>query len=294
MRLFGGGKSDGATADGAPEAAAVAPTGVRRALVTACDRYRNVSNLSLCEADATEAVESVVTFYQYESPHMRMLLNERMTCDALEERLTWLTEGLEPGDEILWWHSGHGGQVATRDYAGEPDGLDEVLITHDFDWDDACTWFLDDHINGAFGRVPAGVQCNIVMDTCHSGGMARGNPMPFKGVPRYVEPPADIAWRIQGARQRGVRLRRLVDANALNVGMLAACRADQTAAEDPALGHGALTYYMLKAIESGGPVHVPLADLRTYLASKLERGGYSQVPQCMGALVREPFLGRSK
>ena len=286
MHIFGTGKPAAAVLD-APEP--VKPTGRTRALVVGIDKYKCGSNLGCCVADAQLVADMLVARFGFEAGQVRMLTDERATRGAMLDRMEWLRADAAPGDELAGWHSGHGTQSATRNWAGEPDGLDEVLVPYDFDWDNEDTWVMDDDVNRIFGSLPEGVLCNLVFDTCHSEGLLRGNPAPPKGTPRFLEPPADIAWRIAAAKKAAIPLRRLVEPAAMNVGFVSACRSDETAAEDAALGHGALTYYLTQVLRERPDL--PLDELVAAASIDIHAGGYSQHPQCAGARSGKPFLG---
>ena len=47
------------------------------------------------------------------------------------------------------------------------DGLDEALVTYDFDRNDA---FTDDVLRDCLLNHPIGARINLIFDTCHSGG----------------------------------------------------------------------------------------------------------------------------
>lgn len=62
----------------------------------------------------------------------RIYLNEQATRAQMEQAITgWLPSVSRPGDEVFIFFSGHGGQILD-DQKDEPDGLDEVLLTHDY------------------------------------------------------------------------------------------------------------------------------------------------------------------
>ncbi|MBI2823849.1 MAG: caspase family protein [Planctomycetia bacterium] len=62
----------------------------------------------------------------------RVYTSEQSTRKQLEETITrWLPSVTKPGDTVFIYFSGHGTQVPD-DNGDEADGLDEVLVTHDF------------------------------------------------------------------------------------------------------------------------------------------------------------------
>lgn len=90
-----------------------------------------------------------------------------------------------PGQTVLIYFSGHGGQVPQGKVLApgvyrEPDGLDEVFITRDTRlWNKALRRIegalVDDEIGAALRQFnDKGVHAWAIFDTCHSGDMVRG------------------------------------------------------------------------------------------------------------------------
>jgi len=62
----------------------------------------------------------------------KVLVNEEATKPKIEEAITkWLPSVTKPGDTVIIFHGGHGGQLPD-DNGDEPDGQDEYLLTHDY------------------------------------------------------------------------------------------------------------------------------------------------------------------
>ncbi|MQL98940.1 hypothetical protein Taro_031656 [Colocasia esculenta] len=80
--------------------------------------------------------------------------------------LSWLVQGCQPGDSLVFHYSGHGSQQ--RNYTGdEIDGYDETLCPLDFE---TQGMIVDDEINAAIVRpLPRGVKLHAFIDACHSG-----------------------------------------------------------------------------------------------------------------------------
>ncbi|MEO0415281.1 MAG: caspase family protein, partial [Verrucomicrobiota bacterium] len=71
------------------------------------------------------------------------------------------------GDTVLLYFAGHGTGVKDFD-SDEKDGVDEVLMTYDFDPKVADTWFTDDLLFELLQRVPT-QRVITIYDCCHSG-----------------------------------------------------------------------------------------------------------------------------
>lgn len=82
--------------------------------------------------------------------------------------MSWLVQGCQPGDSLVFHYSGHGSQQ--RNYTGdEIDGYDETLCPLDFE---TQGMIVDDEINATIVRpLPRGVKLHAIIDSCHSGTM---------------------------------------------------------------------------------------------------------------------------
>jgi hypothetical protein len=89
----------------------------------------------------------------------------------------WLRQGVQPGDRVVFYFSGHGSQVP--DWNGdEDDGVDEVLVTHDMQRarkNGRATLtgvVVDDTINEMVAKNPSR-NVLLIVDACHSGTVSR-------------------------------------------------------------------------------------------------------------------------
>ena len=272
---------------------------MNRALLVGINKYPG-SPLSGCVNDVTDMAEFLVDRCGFKSSDIRMIVDGRATTKAISTRLAWLVRGAKAGDRLLFHYSGHGAQVATRNANEELDGRDEVICPVDFDWSDEHL-IRDKQFHELFQTIPDGVEFNWVSDSCHSGDLDRELPHPGQHLPlsKRMLPPADIQWRNRAAVESKVELRGLVRvAQELNLGLITGCRSDQTSADAwfSDRPNGALTYYLLRALESPAGLKEPLAHLIPAVRSALKRAGYSQQPQLEGSATvgKMPFLTLGK
>lgn len=122
---------------------------------------------------------------------IRVVLNDRATSDGIHERLKWLLEEAQGGDQLFFFYAGHGAQVPGYGRDSEVDRLDECLVPYDFDWSHG-TGISDDELAALYGQLPYDCQFTIMLDCCHAGGMARGNGLRARGI----TPPDDIRHRM--------------------------------------------------------------------------------------------------
>lgn len=223
--------------------------------------------------------------------------DDRAHAEGMRNRLARLVAGAAPGDRLLFWYSGHGAQIPTRDGLGEVDGMFETLCPYDFDFDDPDTWLTDVDFAEIFGGLADGVSCTIVLDSCFSGGMpesvrALGQTERARAWPRLDR--VDFLVRRRAAGVRGITIRQVGDQIIRKAAIVSACLEHETATDAIINGYpnGALTYYFWEAI---------LEDFSRSLRAqvdvalqKLRKAGYSQTPVVTGpdALLDAPFLTR--
>lgn len=183
--------------------------------------------------------------------------------------IDWLVGGLQPGQNVYFHYSGHGGLV--RDTNGdEVTGLDSCLYPVR---DGTLEVITDDEVRAAIAmRIPAGCKCFVVLDCCHSG-TAVDLRCDWQAIARdtisYKENPAY-------AKTAG------------NVLFLSGCRDDQVAADtvDKASRPcGAMTMALIATWKTYGAAiktKYLLWDVRQFLRDN----GYPQIPQLStGAFV---------
>ena len=256
--------------------------------------------LSGCVNDVKDMAGYLVAEHGFAPSSIRMLVDKRATTAAIIERLHWLVKDAKPNDRIVFHHSCHGTQVATRNPQDEIDGKDEVLCPVDFDWSEKHL-IRDKALHEIFSRLPNGVKFVWIADCCHSGSLDRDITRPPKGAKkgkvlgaRFLAPPADIEWRLKGADHLGhvaSKLHARTTSSPLNVAFISGCKDTQTSA-DATFGNranGALTYYLLKNLKA--KKDLPLTDLVKLVRADLKKNGYSQEPQVDGTRAGVAFLG---
>lgn len=240
--------------------------------------------LSGCVNDITDMADFLVKSCKVKPASIRMLVDQRATTKEIKNRLTWLVSDLKAGDRILFHYSGHGAQVATRDLAGEPDGLLECICPVEFDWTEEHM-ITDKDFNTLFSGIPEGVTANWISDSCHSGDLTREIGGLGGRTSKAMRAPADIAWRIQSAKEHGIAPTAKA---AANVALIAGCRSDQTSADawfkQGVFGckraNGALSFYLLQELKKNASQAMP--DLIVNVQKALLTNRYSQVPQLEG------------
>lgn len=162
----------------------------RRALLIGINDYPQPENrLNGCVNDVFQ-MSAMLQERGYAPEEIRVVLDARATTRGVMDRLQWLLEDVRAGDERVLFYSGHGAQVAALDADGEPDHKDEALVTHDFDWS-GNTGITDDMLSRLYANLPYEARFSIILDCCHSGGIARAGGVAVRGI----NPPDDVRHR---------------------------------------------------------------------------------------------------
>jgi hypothetical protein len=240
-----------------------------------------------CVNDARDLAGLLQADYGFAEADISILLDAQATKEQVVAQLNSLLDRAASGElqHIVFTFSSHGTQIpdASDD---EADRLDEAFACYNINnsgdtWDPA-TVISDDELFALFARLPDGVLMDVVLDTCHSGtGLKSLDLLPGRR-PRFL--PAPTARGVAATEFSDTRaLRDLVKAGrGVKPVLLAACRADQTAADAFLEGryNGAFTYNFIKAIRGDGTLG--RADILKLVSKGLRAGGFDQVAQLEG------------
>lgn len=196
------------------------------------------------------------------------LENAQATRANIINRLNQLIINSKPGDFTAFYYSGHGTRIP--DSSGdEGDGWDEAIACYDFPYGVV----RDDEFRALFAKLPAGVTCNAIYDTCHSGTMTRllGGPGRVKSIPYPpdVSPPEKPKAIIPGLKER----------------VWSACRADEYAYEiwlrtPDIIYRGGFTYFLCDVLRSTPGLPMAFADqIIREVHARLTALGSPQEPQ---------------
>lgn len=237
---------------------------------------------------------------------MHIVTDGRATRAAILNELGWLVGGAKRGDILVFYYSGHGSQMP--DMTGEEtDKKDETICPHDF----ATSGMIrDDDLRAVFSRIAAGVNLEVILDSCHSGTGTRELALRSnENIPeentitiRYVEPPIDFGFFLEDPSLPTRRLLKSspelmqmttdVKAKApvlvptLNHVLWSGCKDNQTSGEGTIGGvvRGFFTYCFCKSLRAKNG-DVKRLDLDRMVATCLKGLGAGQTPQLEGTLA---------
>jgi uncharacterized caspase-like protein len=238
----------------------------KRAVLIGINAYQdpNVSDLAGCVNDIERVTDVLTTHHGFDAGDIKQLVDPHNTRDEIFAALDELVDATEDGDVALVYYSGHGSQAP--DDSGDEDaaGYDETIVPSDSGRSDGFPVrdIIDDELNSFVTALAAKTEhATFIFDSCHSGSVDRD------ALPRVGEPvtniraivPADRApegerhIRPEGAAgKHGARGATGILEQGRYV-LIAGCKDDQTSKETVFEGrrHGALTYYLMLAMDSG-------------------------------------------
>ena len=150
----------------------------QRALLIGVGKY-SVSGIDLPGIDLDiERMQETLILMGFEDSQIHTLQDAKATSkNVIREMDTWMRKGVEAGDRVVFYFSGHGSFTPDLD-GDEPDGVDEVLVTHDVrrvtqNGKRALTGVVtDDRLASLVAAVPSD-NVLIIVDACHSGTVSR-------------------------------------------------------------------------------------------------------------------------
>ncbi|MBN9669911.1 caspase family protein [Roseibium aggregatum] len=163
---------------------------VQKALLVGINDYPNEGDrLDGCVNDVFTMSE-VLQRGGMPASSIRTCLDSRATAKGILERMAWLLDDPGPGDELVFYYSGHGARYPEYGPDGEPDRYVETLVPWDFDWSEE-TSIADRQIYDLYSQLPYDCRLVMIFDCCNSGGIHKNGKPAIKGI----TPPDDIRHR---------------------------------------------------------------------------------------------------
>lgn len=248
-----------------PVMSAEAGVGDLYAVVVGVANYGNskIPQLKFADKDAKDFATFLQTQKElFRNIHLTVLLNEQATQKEVKKRLFY--EELRragKNDTVILFLAGHGTDDPKR--PGE-----FYFLTYDADPDFLEATAVNMSRNEFMQRIDS-KRVLVVADTCHAGGFSK-----------------------EGARSGTIALDRLMNEFKQSEGrvFLASCKSHEISMEQPALGNGVFTYYLLEGLKGKAARNrdgvVTLQDAYEYVYEKTRNatdGG--QHPQFAGVVV---------
>ncbi len=186
-------------------------------------------DLLYCVDDANALKDSLWNTNGY-AGEVVLLTDAEATEDAIHAAIQSIGAKMDPQDYFVMTFSGHGGYQPDGDPDPPGDDPQEYLVAADGQVidDDEITQWIDDFIPTDY--------CLFIFDSCHGGGMAKGN-----------DATQSPSW-MRGQRSALTGLAR--DLNQYGYVVITACADTEVSYEDSDLGHGVFTYYFYTGIDT--------------------------------------------
>lgn len=229
------------------------------ALVAGVNSYPTMP-LSVCVDDAKEMC-AVLSMPEY-GYDVETLLNESVTRRQLSESLVTLFR--TKAEDYLFYFAGHGLSTDIGVYLATCDA-DSVEAGIDLDY-----------LKRLITRLaPKDSRVLIILDCCHAGAATARSLSPVVSNTRSEAMAHAVAGLPQGRA------------------VLAACKDDESALENRALGHGIFTYHLLRGLmgeAADGSGIVTVGGLYEYVSACMVESGY-QTPVFRGDIVGRSIIG---
>ncbi|WP_207515708.1 caspase family protein [Longitalea luteola] len=225
--------------------------------------------------------------------HVVKLVNEQATRqNVIDNFIKHLINnpGIQPGDLVLFYFSGHGSYARSNPAFStwDSEGRDETLVLYDsrckggFD-------LADKELRLLLSRVPAETHITVIVDSCHSGSITRNVDafdQALLGRAKHEPARADDPGRELSAylTVNGQGYEQLLDANGkakmppVRCLTLSACDRTELAYESNYSPEGMFTAMLLEALQAG-PVNMNYARLYEHVYTLLKRKARKQTPQ---------------
>jgi len=248
---------------------------MKKAFCFSINDYPGTANdLSGCNSDSQHWSDLFKNTYGFEV--------ERI-CDSLDTRstvintMTNLIANSKPGDVLVFSYSGHGTSIQDT-HNDEMDGRDEAI----------CLWdglLLDDNIRDILNKLPVGVKCTFIADSCFSGTVTRAflttmNDTSYVSKPRYM-PPQDNMEAIKLSGLPSLRAFAYPEEGMNHILLSGASDAEYSYDTDIEGPTGAFSYYAIKILKE--TPHITYNDFYKKLRTYLPCSQYPQTPQLEGS-----------
>ncbi|MEG4595350.1 caspase family protein [Microcoleus sp. F8_C2] len=226
------------------------------------------------------------------------------TYENIVAKFNAITEIAQPGEQVYVYYSGHGGRATTiyPELKGGSDQNDECIVPMDIGA--GGRYLLDVELTTLLKRMTdKGLIVTVIMDSCHSGGVTRGDAAIRSGEETDTTPPEKESlvapreelianWKAQTGGLDG-DIAWVPPAN--NYLLLAACRPNEYAYEyafDGKERHGALTYWLIQTLATSS-TGLSFRKLYDRVCAQIQSKFPQQLPMLVGDGTRAVFGNES-
>jgi hypothetical protein len=229
--------------------------------------------------------------------------NPEPTYENIVAKFKAITELAQPGQQVYIYYSGHGGRTTTiyPDLKGA-DQYDEGIVPSDIGA--GGRYLLDVELAMLLKRMTdKGLVVTLIMDSCHSGGVTRGDGAIRSGEETDKTPPnqESLVAPLEELIANWKTLTEGVDSEIAwippikNYLLLAACRPNEYAYEyafDGKERHGALTYWLIQTLATSSTA-LSFRKLYDRVCAQIQSKFPQQLPMLIGDGTRAVFGNES-
>jgi uncharacterized caspase-like protein len=225
-----------------------------RAVIVGVGDYESVNDLSYTVNDAEDMQNVLLSYSNWNSQNIQLLIDGDASKIGIKSAISTMVESGDENDVYLFFFSGHGSRIPDEDSdEGKGDHYDEVICP----WDTTSeigSVISDDELGIWLSACPGNIV--VILDTCMSGGFAKGVEGTVKTVtnPRVSKDAVAKKHFGEGLVERLKQRPISRDLNQAGYVVLMACGEGDYAYEFEALENGVFTYYVVEAL--GGPADI--------------------------------------
>jgi len=218
---------------------------------------------------AARDAQSMSDLFESIGSSVDLLINSRATAVAIRRSLTNLARVVDSGDTAIFYFSGHGAMERLKSRESSHYNV-PLLLPYDVVHDDLIATAIQIEEVGRFLNMITCKKVLFIFDSCYSGTAANMRSFPVPGM-RAAEKGIEVMPQIAGE----------------GTIVLAACGEYEPAFEDPSVGHGVFTEFLLEGLTGsacGNAGTISVGSLYDYLAHHVPRkteslfNGYRQKP----------------
>jgi len=263
------------------------------------DDYLYVDKLRGCVQDVRDMKELLIGKFNVPADHFVTLTNKEATHEAIVNafRKQLIENAKRYRDAIvIFQFSGHGSRVPDQN-GDKADGLDSTLVpVNSRDPEGNNFDIVDDELRNLFDELSKYTSnITFIIDACHSGNPTRGvSTTRGIGIDKRPQPPEKASSPAKGnSSLRGTEMTTMLPRDQRYVSIAATMPTElaheKTVASEPRT-NGALTFYLLRALERATP-ETTYRELMDEVTSSVTSDFDTQHPQIEGDLRRPVFSG---
>jgi hypothetical protein len=250
------------------------------AVVIGINKYKNITPLKYAVADAKAFYKHLTEQLRVPKENVSLLLDESADLRQMRSILgTHLKRKASKDDYVILYFAGHGGTEKDSN-SPDGDGLEKYLLPVNVDPDDLYASGLPmREITRIFDRISA-EKLVFFADACYSGASG-GRTFGVSGIRAHISD--KFLDRITKGKGRVI---------------LTASGANEVSAENPEIGHGVFTYFLLEGLNGRADFNddglITIDETYDYVSEKVpEATGQAQHPVKKGAVEGKFIVGFS-